>query len=93
MLGQLSGSGSVLEQQWDLEYQRHLATVAMDALKQKIETKTWMAFELTAMNGLSAAEASVQTGLSKGAVYVARSRVTAKLRTEIERLLADEEAT
>lgn len=91
MLGQLSGDGE-LEQQWDLEYQRQLAAIAMDTLKQKAEPNTWMAFELTAMKGLSAEEAGAQIGMSAGAVYVARSRVTAKLRIEIERLLAEEEA-
>lgn len=92
MLGQLSGGRGELEQQWDLEYERQLAAIAMTTLKQKTEAKTWMAFELTAVKGLSAEEAGGQVGLSTGAVYVARSRVTAKLRTEIERLLAEEEA-
>ncbi|HBE69799.1 MAG TPA: sigma-70 family RNA polymerase sigma factor, partial [Planctomycetaceae bacterium] len=51
---------------------------------------TWRAFELTAIEGVSAEEAGRQIGLSKGAVYVARSRVTAKLRSEIERQLGEE---
>ncbi|TWU18132.1 RNA polymerase sigma factor [Allorhodopirellula heiligendammensis] len=92
LLGQVSGDDGDLEQQWELEFQRQLAAIAMESVKLKTETKTWMAFELTAMKGLSAEEAGDQIGMSKGAVYVARSRVTAKLRIEIERLLAEEKA-
>lgn len=92
MLGQASDGNNALEAQWELEYQRQLAAKAIDNLKPTIEPKTWAAFELTAVEGRSAEQAGAQTGLSPGAVYVARSRVTAKLRNEITRLLAEEEA-
>ncbi|NND98029.1 MAG: RNA polymerase sigma factor [Pirellulaceae bacterium] len=91
MLGQASSDRSELDEQWELEHRRQLAAMAMETLKPTIEQKTWAAFELTAIQGRSAQEAGETIGLSKGAVYVARSRVTAKLRSEIERLLAEEE--
>ncbi len=75
-----------MDQQWELEHQRQLVELAIANVKPKIEATTWMAFELTAIQALPAEEASKLTGLSVGAVYVARSRVTAKLRVEIERL-------
>jgi RNA polymerase sigma-70 factor (ECF subfamily) len=56
-----------------------------------VEPKTWSAFELTAVEGLTASEAGKQLNMSSGAIYVAKSRVTAKLRNEIERLLAEED--
>lgn len=90
MLGQAS-SDNELDAQWELEHQRQLASRAIETLQPTIEPKTWAAFELTAIKGLSAEETGAEIGMSKGAVYVARSRVTAKLRTEIERLLAAEE--
>ncbi|TWU39014.1 RNA polymerase sigma factor CnrH [Novipirellula aureliae] len=90
MLGQASDGRSDLDAQWELEHQRQLAAVAMETLKPTIEPNTWAAFELTAIEGRSAEEVGAKIGLSKGAVYVARSRVTAKLRSEIERLLAEE---
>lgn len=92
MLGQASDGNNALEAQWELEHQRQLAAQAIENLKPTVEPKTWAAFELTALEGRSAEQAGAQTGLSPGAVYVARSRVTAKLRNEITRLIAEEEA-
>ncbi|QDT60570.1 RNA polymerase sigma factor CnrH [Stieleria bergensis] len=89
MLGQIAGNDE-LQQQWELEHQRQLIAQAMADLKPTIEPKTWSAFELTAIEGMSAEEAGKQTGMSKGAVYVARSRVTAKLRNAIETQINDE---
>lgn len=79
-----------LSQNWDLEHQRKLAADAMRLLRPSIEPNTWAAFELTAIKGLSAADAGRQIGISTGAIYVARSRVTAKIRVEIQKRLDEE---
>ncbi|MDA8744217.1 sigma-70 family RNA polymerase sigma factor [Rubripirellula amarantea] len=92
LLQQASDGRNELEEEWEVEFQRQLAARAMESLKPTIEPKTWAAFELTAIQGLPADIAGEQIGLSKGAVYVARSRVTAKLRAEIERLMLENEA-
>ncbi|GAB5405649.1 MAG: sigma-70 family RNA polymerase sigma factor [Aureliella sp.] len=89
LLNQTSGP-SELDAQWELEHQRQLAAEAMQKLRPTIEPNTWKAFELTAIDGLSADEAAEQIGISKGAVYVARSRVTAKLRAEVEQRMDEE---
>lgn len=91
LLSNKSAGPSELDQRWELEHQRQLAAEAMETLKPSIDPNTWLAFELTAIEGLSAGDAGKQIGMSKGAVYVARSRVTAKLRSEIQARL-DEEA-
>ena len=80
-----------LEEQWELEHQRQLMARAIETAKPQIEPRTWSAFEKTAIDGLSAAEVGKQLDMKPGTVYVARSRVTAKLRTEIERLIARED--
>src|SRR6188768_3176707 len=38
---------------WELEYQRRLATIAMDRIKKEFQENTWQAFWLTAVEGLS----------------------------------------
>jgi len=77
--------------EWELEYQRGLAARAMDAIQKEFQPATWKAFRLTAVDGATAAEASKQTGLSTGAVYVAKSRVLARLKEEVESLRQREE--
>src|SRR5687768_15095049 len=64
---------------WEVAYQRRLAALAMEQVKRDFQETTWRAFWLTAVDGQSAADAAAQTGLSAGAVYVAKSRVLARL--------------
>lgn len=78
--------------EWELEYQRRLASLAMDRVKGEFQEKTWRAFWLTAVDGLAAAEAARQVGISAGAVYVAKSRVLARLKEEVEAIERQEEA-
>ncbi|MEM8669067.1 MAG: sigma-70 family RNA polymerase sigma factor [Planctomycetota bacterium] len=80
-----------LSDEWELEYQRQLAARAMETIRQSADPKTWAAFQLTAIEGIAAAEAGETLGMSAGAVYVARSRVTAKLREEVQNLMNQEE--
>jgi RNA polymerase sigma factor (sigma-70 family) len=77
--------------EWELEYQRRLAARAMDQIKNEFQPATWKAFWLTAVDGLAATEAGKQTGLSSGAVYVAKSRVLARLKDEVETIRRREE--
>jgi RNA polymerase sigma factor (sigma-70 family) len=77
---------------WELEYQRRLAALAMDRVKPEFQEKTWRAFWLTAVEGASAADVANRIGLSPGAIYVAKSRVLARLKDEVEVLRQQEEA-
>lgn len=76
---------------WEVEYQRRLAAMAMERIKSEFQANTWQAFWLTAVEGASTADASKQTGLSSGAVYVAKSRVLARLKQEVESLRRQED--
>ncbi|MCE9548494.1 MAG: sigma-70 family RNA polymerase sigma factor [Planctomycetia bacterium] len=76
---------------WELEYQRRVASLALERIKSAFQEKTWRAFTLTAIDGIAAAEAASQTGLSPGAVYVAKSRVLARLKEEVESIERQEE--
>jgi RNA polymerase sigma factor (sigma-70 family) len=77
---------------WELEYQRRLAAIAMERVKGEFQESTWRAFWLTAVDGVSAAEVAKQVGISPGAIYVAKSRVLARLKQEVETLRLQEES-
>lgn len=77
---------------WELEYQRRLASLAMERVKGEFHDNTWQAFWLTAVEGLSAAEVARRVGMSPGAIYVAKSRVLARLKDEVEAMRQQEEA-
>ncbi len=83
-------SGS-MEEEWEREFQRQLTSNAMQAIESEFEDRTWQAFWLTAVDGVSAADVSKNLGMSTGAIYVAKSRVLARLKTEIQRLQSEQE--
>ncbi|MBY0233110.1 MAG: sigma-70 family RNA polymerase sigma factor [Gemmataceae bacterium] len=68
----------------------HLGSVARRALalmRTDFEPATWRACWETAAEGRPVAEVAAELGLSAGAVYVARSRVLARLREELRGLV------
>jgi RNA polymerase sigma-70 factor (ECF subfamily) len=83
--------GSDGSEAWELEYQRRLASVAMDRIKSEFQDNTWRAFWLTAVEGQAAAAVAKQVGMSAGAIYVAKSRVLARLKDEVETMRQQEE--
>jgi len=76
--------------EWEAAYQRALAAQAMERVKGEFQAATWEAFRQTALEGRTPAQVAPRVGLSVGAVYVAKSRVIARLREEIQRLQGDE---
>lgn len=77
------------QDRWDEEYRQRLFDWAAERVRREFEPSTWDAFRLTAVESLSVKESAVQLGISMGAVYIARSRVIARLRALIE-TVADE---
>lgn len=71
------------DEDWDREYERKAFLWAAERIRNEFQESTWKAFWLTAVDGLAAKDVGLQLGLSPGAVYVAKSRVLARLREEI----------
>lgn len=74
---------------FDLEYRRRLFALAADRVRGTVQQATWQAFWRTGVEGQDARAVAESLGLSPGAVYVARSRVMARLRREIEAIEGD----
>jgi len=69
---------------YDLELRKQQFAWASDSVKGSFREATWQAFWLTAVEQQSVAATAKATGLSVGAVYIARSRVMAKLRQVVQ---------
>src|SRR4051794_26504709 len=82
-LEQHAGSDGTLSADWEADYQRTLAAQAMERVKGEFQAATWQAFYQTAVEGRTPAQVAPRVGLSVGAIYVAKSRVIARLRQEI----------
>jgi RNA polymerase sigma-70 factor (ECF subfamily) len=61
----------------------------MHRIKGRVKAATWDAFHLTAIEGLSGADAAHKLGLPVGHVFVAKHRVQKMLQDEV-RLLKNE---
>jgi RNA polymerase sigma-70 factor (ECF subfamily) len=72
---------------FDREFRRQLFLAAASEVQSEFATATWQAFWQTAVEDLRPAEVAAALGLSVGAVYVARSRVLARIRRRVERLM------
>ena len=78
---------------WDRQYDRRLFDWAAEQIKSEFKESTWRAFWQTAMEERSGKEVAQNTGLSAGAVYVARSRVLARLKEKIAEIADDPPAS
>jgi RNA polymerase sigma-70 factor (ECF subfamily) len=72
------------EEEWDREYQWTLFHWAAERVRAEFREATWQAFWLTAVGGREAGDVAGELNISVGAVYIARSRVTARIRQEIQ---------
>lgn len=71
-----------LAEAFDLE----IFEVAKERVRCRVAPKTWDAFRLTALDGVSGAEAAARLGMQVAAVFVAKSNVKKMIREEIDRL-------
>jgi len=65
---------------YDLELRKQAFVWASEKVKPTFKEATWHAFWMTAVENKSVTETAEATGLSVGAVYIAKSRAMAKLR-------------
>lgn len=75
---------------WDEEYRQRLFDWAAEKARPEFQSATWDAFRLTAVESVSVKDVANQLGISIGAVYIARSRVIARLRELIETVADDD---
>lgn len=68
------------------EFDRELLEMAMAHVRLRVAPRTWEAFQLTALEGLSGAEVAARLGMKVSHVFVAKSEVSQRLREEVRRL-------
>ncbi len=72
-------------------YDQELLELAMAKVRERVESHTWEAFHLTAVEGVGAAEVAARLGIGVATVYRARYVVQTKLREALAALDSGEE--
>jgi RNA polymerase sigma-70 factor (ECF subfamily) len=75
-----------LVQRLEAEFDREILEEAMARVRLRVAPQTWQAFALTALEGLSGAEAAGRIPMQVLQVFVAKRRVQKMLQEEVARL-------
>ena len=71
-------------------FDQELLETAMEHVQARVEPHTWEAFRMTALDGLSGAEAGEKLNMKVATVFKARSKVQKMLQAEIRELEGEE---
>jgi RNA polymerase sigma-70 factor (ECF subfamily) len=77
-------SPAAIEESIQMEWQSELFALACRAVQPQFQPATWTAFWKTAVEGHAAASVAQELGMNLGSVYVARSRVLAKIKNWVQ---------
>ncbi|NLS95677.1 MAG: sigma-70 family RNA polymerase sigma factor [Planctomycetaceae bacterium] len=69
---------------WEQEYQRSVFQLAVNRIRDSFEDSTWQAFWRTSVESEGIREVAQSLEMSEGAVYIARSRVLARLKQQVQ---------
>jgi RNA polymerase sigma-70 factor (ECF subfamily) len=75
---------------WEQEYEQRLFDWAAEQVRGHFQDSTWQAFWQTAVDNKPPREVADRLGLSVGAVYIAKSRVLARLREQVQQVQLEE---
>ncbi len=85
MLEAESDPQSAVTQLFEVEYRRETFRWAASQVEREVKGTTWQAFWLSTIDDLPAAEVASRLKISVGSVYIARSRVMARLRRLVDK--------
>ena len=71
-------------------FDQELLELAAARVRARVKERTWEAYRLTALEGLSGAEAAARLGMQVGTVYKAKSKVNAMLQETLRQMHEEE---
>jgi len=78
-LTEMESDETLPDEIWETTFEEALLVVLLDAVRREFNPRTFQAFELSAIQGMSGSEVARLTGQTRNAVYLARRKVTQRL--------------
>jgi len=75
---------------WEKEYRKAVFEWAARRIRDDFQDSTWQAFWMTCVVGQNTKDVADALGMTTGAVYIAKCRVTARLKKEIQEVQEEE---
>lgn len=85
LLAGIAESAGVFSSEFDIEYRREVFRWAAQRVRESVAETTWQAFWRTHVDGEPIESVARQLGIGIGNVYIARSRVMARLKEMVQR--------
>jgi RNA polymerase sigma-70 factor (ECF subfamily) len=86
-LARLEDPTDALAREWDREHDLHVTRLLLEHIRSAFEAQTWELFRQFVLEGLPADQVAAACKTTPNAVYIAKSRVLARLREESGGLL------
>ena len=74
------------EAQWERDYEQRAFAWAAEQIRGRFSHKTWQAFWLSTVKNRPSQEVARELGMTVAAVYLAKSRVMARLKEQVQAL-------
>jgi RNA polymerase sigma-70 factor, ECF subfamily len=72
------------EDLWQQQWEKMVMQICLDRAKKEFDEKTFSAFQMCALQELDPQEVAARLGISRNAVYIAKSRILSRVRELIE---------
>lgn len=86
-LEQLEDAASEMSAIWNQQHDAHVAKQLLDLAEPGFESTTWKAFTRVALEGARPDVVAQELGISRNAVFIAKSRVLRRLREQADGLI------
>jgi RNA polymerase sigma-70 factor (ECF subfamily) len=84
-------SDAEIDARFELEWQQHQLSRALEAVASEVEPAMYQAFELYAVHGCSPARVAELLGVTRNVVYISKTRVLRRIRAALARFREEEE--
>ncbi len=77
---EIAADQALTDEDWTAAFEQSMLLVLLDVVRNEMNPRAYLAFELSTLHGLPGAKVAQHTGLSRNGVYRARKRALARLR-------------